>query len=218
MSKTVIRDYRKKMCSMLTWTETKYDNKFKDLTIVILDEKREITTCELSWYGLWTSYDPLNDGTPADYLQAQKFDEVIAEAINREDYYDEDGYNVSSLTKEIVNHYTPKIMEEVPQIAWQIEHKYNRPTLCFKSDADFIAFTIEWIKDDSELYQSDEYSTMTGYGFVEVIDKENYNEDGEIIDCQSHWEGNIEVCVKFWEKQHAKVNRILNFKETLNEK
>lgn len=199
---------------MLTWNEVKFNDKFEEVTIVIFDGKREVTTCELSWYGLWTSYDPLNDGTPADYFKEQKYDEIITEAINREDYYDEDGYNVTSLAQEIVHHYMPKIMGEAPEIAWQIEHKYKRPAICFKSDADFIDFTIEWIKGDSELYQSDEYSTMTGYGFVEVIDKESRDEDGEVIDCQSHWEGSIEVCVKFWEKaQHAKVNRNLNFKE-----
>ena len=68
----------------------------------------------------------------------------------------------------------------------------------FESEAEFIAWTIEYAKKQNG---GDEYEEMTSNGFEEVVDKVTYDEDGEIDEFESHWVGNYTVCLYYW--KHA---------------
>jgi hypothetical protein len=69
----------------------------------------------------------------------------------------------------------------------------------FETEADFIDFTIEAIKLDT--LGGDEYEEFTSYGFNEIIDSQTLDEDGEVIEEQSHWTGNLQSCLDYW--KHA---------------
>lgn len=196
---------------MLTWKELEFDEKFSEVIIGIYDGETEVITFEISWYEIWDFYE-LEDGTFEDYFYAQKYQDNIINAINSREDYEYNIGEVKKLAEDIIQYYKPKIMEEVPLIAYQLKLKTS--ILFFSNDEEFIDFTIEWIVCGCSHNNKNQHDVMTGYGFVESINKEINDEK-----CQSHWEGNIDICIEFWKREKdANLIRNLNFKENKNEK
>lgn len=191
---------------MLTWKELKYNDKFKEVIFAVYDDDKEVTTCQIDWYRIWEYYDPLFDGTPEDYVKDKNYKGIIIDALEREDYYDDED-NVSGLANDIVTHYMPQIMKNKPKILYQLTYKNRSLPYCFLSDKMFIDFTLEWAENEALI--GDQYSIMSGWGFKEIIDKKRFDKDGELIECESHWEADVKTCVDFWKKaMHWKVTKI----------
>ncbi len=210
---------------MLTWKELKFDDNLKKAVVAVYDGNREIITYEINWNTIWSVYNPIEDGTPEEHVNNCYYDEDIIYDLETINYHDKKGYNVSSLAKEIVNYYLPIIIKDAPKLAYQIEinnnpYTYlNKGPICFKSETDFISFTIKWALDGIFIYpdgnecvsivkldSKEIYSAMTGYGFAEVIDKRDY-QDGR--QQAARWQGDVDTCINFWEKvMHWKVKRI----------
>lgn len=77
-----------------------------------------------------------------------------------------------------------------------IKHKTTFDSWDFNSEADFIAHTIQ--EAINNVGSGDEYEALSSYGFTEVIDKKVLDEDGDILEIESHWEGDYQACLNYW--------------------
>ncbi|PWM78657.1 MAG: hypothetical protein DBY32_04040 [Phascolarctobacterium sp.] len=70
----------------------------------------------------------------------------------------------------------------------------------FENEEEFIRETIRMAEEDAVEGHGEVDAEMESWGFKNVVDAEEYNEDGEVIGGYSHYEGDYEACVTYWNK------------------
>lgn len=73
----------------------------------------------------------------------------------------------------------------------------------FETQEDFIEYTINAARENAT--GGDESELMSQWGFLEVVDLQKFDEDGEEIEFKSHYEGDYGTCKNYWEKWHGHV-------------